>query len=53
MLEAPEPGVDGVDGHHEQDPADAALLPRVCEVLAVLHDEVGGEAAGSNGAPRH
>jgi hypothetical protein len=48
-----QPGVAGVDGNHEQNPAYAALLPGVAEVGAVLHDEVGGQAAGAECAPEH
>jgi hypothetical protein len=48
-----EPGVAGVYGDHEENPADAALLPAAAEVGAVLHDEVCREAAGAKGAPEH
>ena len=48
-----EPGVAGVDGHHKQNPANAALLLRVAEVRAVLPDEMSSETASAEGAPEH
>ena len=48
-----EPGVASIDGHHKQDPADAALLLQVAEVGAVLGDQMYGQAAREERTPEH